>query len=202
MINIKMDDGLWYIVYTVDVSNLSNLVYLRRDIVDLNDTVDIARVDNAFTDYITNHPWRVNNINDITYGVGIHYAYLFAHIIDKMSLLEDNDNIYKYAEIGSEDVEYRHIYGNRYKIYFYVGDLNEEDKDIIISNLDEGELTFVSSDTELSSFSGKVEFLIDIDYPNNIWILDNKYIILQRYDNRDENGNNTLRGPIGIVEVE
>ncbi|SNW61990.1 Hypothetical protein ORPV_86 [Orpheovirus IHUMI-LCC2] len=201
-------DRSWYVVYTVDISKPpKNLVYLRRKVIDLSTGADLMKVDTEFTDYVN----RMGNMNvkvdDRGYNKNIQDAYLFAYIVDIVNMLEDMADENKYnahagkyeRDIYIEEIEYRRIQGTIYDIYIKVSG-NVSRKDIDDIEKVGGSFELLSNNLELPKFYGRSEFVVPFDYPNNMWILDNNYIVLQRYENADRGG--MLRGPLGIVEIE
>lgn len=193
-------DRSWYVVYTVDVSvPPENLVYLKRKIVDLSIGADLISIDNDFTKKTEDMDGVNVSIDDIEYGKGLRDAYLFSNIVDKINMIEDRADMVGYeVDTHIEEVGYSRVRGSMYNIYIKIrGHISSND----IKTIEDGTFELLSNDLGLPTFYGRSQFVLPLDYPNNIWILDNNYIILQRYVNDDGHGDNILQGPLGIVEI-
>ncbi|SNW61992.1 Hypothetical protein ORPV_88 [Orpheovirus IHUMI-LCC2] len=192
----------WYFTYLCDISVApNNVIFLRKYNINIYDQNDIDIVLDDFDFHINGGLENANN----QYNNNIRNAYLFSYIVDSINMIEDSANKYRYHinMINSEYIPYEHVDGNIYRIYFKVFD-DDIDENIII-NLAEGKtesILLLDGELNLPTFSGRVNFLDEYDFPNNVWVVDNQYIIIQRYANDDGTGENILQGPIGIVELD
>lgn len=195
----------WYFTYLCNKSiPPTNVMFIKKYNININDNTEIELITNDFhLDIIAN----VNTANNANNGYDnlIMNAYLFSHIVDISNMISDSADKYGYnvSLPAPEDIPFEKINENIYRIYVKVanGDVNKDD----ITEISEGNAESVSlldNELNLRTFSETVMLVDEFDYPDNVWTMGDRYIIIHRYVNDDGDGNNIVRGPIGIVELD
>ncbi|SNW61968.1 Hypothetical protein ORPV_64 [Orpheovirus IHUMI-LCC2] len=204
----KMEKN-WYMTFLVDVSKPpKKLIFRDQYNIDVNGLKDIYAIESNFVKVAQE---KVPHINYDFNNADLRDVYLFLHIIDKIRYIQNiiynsRDSGYDNLVVseGYNNTKYEKVRGSMYRIYIkmeykpggFVNEYNIYGVLVILFGMQKDSYTYIQ-DPNLPSFEGRVEHVDDLHHPDDVWILDNKYIIFQNHGAYDID----VRGSLGVVLV-